>query len=261
MSIFFGISGIALPPIGSGVRRLIDFTEIRSVLPQLPDENMLRDAAAYGVMSVRLEIAGRNHFNKKLFERDSWALFLQQYMNVLKTRDGYLMLALSQSDIYSRELLEYFAAITDSLYPLRLLLDAPHRSWHREEVLRELYAAAIPIVLQDAPLLPGITHSQGDDHKQKISYLRLRGRNARDWFSADLKISNHYEYLRSEEQEIAKRILRLHDESDKVLVVSTVLPPESSVRLITGLERDFDSVIARSRAATTTQSPQVYLSF
>lgn len=79
-------------------------------------------------------------------------------------------------------------------YPL--VLEVRHASWNRPEVLQWLAGLHVGLCNIDQPLI-GRAIRPGADATTEIGYIRLHGRNYKQWF-AETNVRDRYDYLYSE---------------------------------------------------------------
>jgi uncharacterized protein YecE (DUF72 family) len=103
-----------------------------------------------------------------------------------------------------------------------LALEVRHASWETPEFYRTLAERRVALVNIDQPLFdnsiaPGAVVTNPD-----FSYVRLHGRNKKDWFRPGAGRDDRYDYLyaRDELQDWVERIRSLGDKSAKVFVVT-----------------------------------------
>jgi uncharacterized protein YecE (DUF72 family) len=93
---------------------------------------------------------------------------------------------------YLRELLDRFRE-----FPL--VLEVRHDSWNTEEFYSFLEERGVGFCNVDQPLI-GRSLAPSDRATGKVGYVRLHGRNYRDWFREDAGRDARYDYLYSEEE-------------------------------------------------------------
>jgi uncharacterized protein YecE (DUF72 family) len=89
--------------------------------------------------------------------------------------------------------------VTGALAGLPLVLEVRHASWNVPEFHASLAAQGIGFVNLDQPLFP---RSLGPSAlaTAPVAYVRIHGRNVRDWFRADATRDERYDYLYSPEE-------------------------------------------------------------
>jgi uncharacterized protein YecE (DUF72 family) len=82
---------------------------------------------------------------------------------------------------------------------LPLVLEVRHASWNVPELFASLHEQGIGFVNLDQPLFP---NSLGPSAvaTAPVGYVRIHGRNVRDWFRADASRDERYDYLYSPEE-------------------------------------------------------------
>lgn len=234
----YGISSIVSDAqCGAGVHSL-DFIEYRSSLPLLPDEGALR---AIGdepsrIASIRLETSDRMAFDPKLLASAKWEYFAHLLYESVQSKQVLLTLALSKSTIFSTSLFDQIRICSELLYPVTIMIDASHRSWFRPEVTDLLDDADVPLVMSDTPPLPGLTHPDPSTHAS-LGYIRLLGRNIREWCSPELRKRYEYRYERYELEEIRRRVHTLCMIREQIFVVAATTVPTSALSAIRYLQQ------------------------
>ncbi len=84
--------------------------------------------------------------------------------------------------------------VTSALRGLPLVLEVRHASWDVPELFASLAGQGIGFVNLDQPLFPG---SLGPTAvaTARVGYVRIHGRNARDWFRAGASRDERYDWL------------------------------------------------------------------
>lgn len=178
--------------------------------------------------------------------RPEFALFLTQLIELQAetTKEQLFILALQPTATYSDEWLDQLREQRDNL-PYSFLIESTHRSWKTERVQTKLKSAGIEQVSLDAPKLFGLIKNV-DDLTAKRSYLRLLGRNSRDWFEAPPK-KYEYQYPASEVNEVVERIQRLRNNADDVTVILGIHPFENAHAAAQLIQKQLLAVIAREQ--------------
>ncbi len=89
---------------------------------------------------------------------------------------------------------EWLRGLFRAFAGLPLVLEVRHASWDAPEVLAELAAAGVGIVNVDQPRFRG-SRGPGAEVTAAIAYVRVHGRNYRDWFRKDAGRDARYDYL------------------------------------------------------------------
>jgi uncharacterized protein YecE (DUF72 family) len=115
----------------------------------------------------------------------------------------------------------WLRGLFDAFSGLPLVLEVRHDSWMAPEVLEELAAAGVGIVNVDQPLFhrsirPGALVTS------PIAYVRVHGRNWKDWFRKGAGRNARYDYLYTERElePWAGRIRELAEEADVYVVTN-----------------------------------------
>jgi uncharacterized protein YecE (DUF72 family) len=102
----------------------------------------------------------------------------------------------------------YLASLAEGLSPQKLFVEFRHGSWIKEDVFDLLSRLGIGYCSVDEPqmsgLVPPIARATGD-----IGYVRLHGRNYRNWWGRGTGDRYDYNYSPKELSEWAKKILEL----------------------------------------------------
>ena len=117
---------------------------------------------------------------------------------------------------------DYLAAVLSAFSDHPLAVEVRHASWQEPGfygLLRERGAAACNI---DQPLFPDSIPPGAVSTTPEFAYVRLHGRNARDWFRKDAGRDDRYNYLygRDEIAEWIERIKALGRTSGRVFVIT-----------------------------------------
>ena len=122
------------------------------------------------------------------------------------------------SRAYLRRLVAPFAARAP------VAIEVRHRSWQRDEALaflRELGVSAVHLDYPGASTGFGLRHT-GVLGPERIAYVRLHGRNARDWFrkGAGRDEVYDYDYSTAEVEDLAAWVREIEAGAARVLVVA-----------------------------------------
>ena len=94
---------------------------------------------------------------------------------------------------------EWLRAVTGALHGLPLVLEVRHASWNVPELYASLLAQGIGFVNLDQPLFRDSLPPSAVATAQ-VGYVRIHGRNARDWFRKDATRDERYDYLYTPEE-------------------------------------------------------------
>lgn len=182
--------------------------------------------------------------------RPEFSMFLTQLIELQaeatkeQTKEQLFILSLQPTATYSDQWLDQLQQQRDNL-PYSFLIESTHRSWKTERVQVKLKLAGVTQVSLDAPKLFGLIKNV-DDLTAKRSYLRLLGRNSRDWFEAPPK-KYEYQYSATAIAEIVERIQRLRENADDVTVILGIHPYEDACAAATLLQKQLLAVIAKEQ--------------
>jgi uncharacterized protein YecE (DUF72 family) len=119
-----------------------------------------------------------------------------------------------ENQAYVKDLAERFKE-----YPL--VLEIRHASWDRAPAYRFLREIGMGFCNVDQPT---VSYSIGPTKKVtgKIGYLRLHGRNVKEWFREDAGRDARYDYLYNEFElfEVSERIRSIAREAEEVYVIT-----------------------------------------
>ncbi len=116
---------------------------------------------------------------------------------------------------------EWLRGLFRALAGLPLVVEVRHASWDSPEVLDELAAAGVGIVNVDQPLFHDSIRP-ATRATSPVAYVRVHGRNFKDWFRKGAGRDARYDYLYSagELEPWAKRVRELAAEVPDVYVVT-----------------------------------------
>lgn len=100
------------------------------------------------------------------------------------------------------------------------VVEVRHNSWNNDDFLTFLKDHGAAFANIDQPVIGnsiGLTSFASD----KLSYLRLHGRNFKNWFAKDASVTSRYNYLYSEQElkSIIKTIENLIENSSKTFII------------------------------------------
>ena len=134
--------------------------------------------------------------------------------------------------VYLDEICEYFHA-------LPVVLELRHAGWHHETTYEYARHRQVTVCSIDAPHLPGLSDNIVHADR-RLSYYRLHGRNAVDWFNGDNVTRYDYLYTDEEIDEIARSVLALARQSDTVYVYANNHPCAQAIDTIISIARALD---------------------
>ena len=137
-------------------------------------------------------------------------------------RLGALLLQFPYSFHYSEANLQYLKRLwPNNFREYPLVLEIRHASWDRASAYRFLRENRIGFCNLDQPQ---VSYSLGPTKKvtSSVGYLRLHGRNAKEWFREGAGRDARYDYLYNEFElfEICERIKQIAKEAEATYVIT-----------------------------------------
>ena len=134
---------------------------------------------------------------------------------------GALLLQFPYSFHYSEPNLQLLKSLRDQFQEYPLVLEIRHASWDRASSYRFLRENRIAFCNLDQPQ---VSYSLQPTKKvtSPVGYLRLHGRNAKDWFRKEAGRDARYDYLYNEFElfEICERIKLIAKEAEATYVIT-----------------------------------------
>ncbi len=117
----------------------------------------------------------------------------------------------------NQEWLEKIVAIFNEYHPV---VEVRHQSWHEKSFLAFLDERKAGFANIDQPAI-GRSMPLTAYASKNLSYLRLHGRNVKNWFAQDASVASRYDYLYQENEldEIKKKIEDLMENSPKTFII------------------------------------------
>jgi uncharacterized protein YecE (DUF72 family) len=117
---------------------------------------------------------------------------------------------------------DYLARLFGLFADHPLALEVRHRSWVTPEFFRFLAGHRVGFCNIDQPLFPSCIAPSAEAPHPDFAYVRMHGRNAKDWFRRDAGRDDRYNYLyaRDELAEWVDRIRQLGKKSGRVFVIT-----------------------------------------
>ncbi len=161
------------------------------------------------------------HVRESLTEADEGA-FKSGLAPLLEAgRLGALLLQFPYSFHNTDENRAYLGELADRFKEFPLVLEIRHASWDRASAYRFLREIQVGFCNLDQPQ---VSYSIGPTKTvtSKVGYLRLHGRNVKEWFREDAGRDARYDYLYNEFElfEISERIRAIAKESEEVYVIT-----------------------------------------
>jgi len=136
-------------------------------------------------------------------------------------RLGALLLQFPYSFHNKEENLTYVKDLADRFKEYPLVLEIRHASWDRASAYRFLREIQVGFCNVDQPQ---VSYSIGPTKTvtSKTGYLRLHGRNEKEWFREDAGRDARYDYLYNEFElfEISERVRAIAKEAEEVYVIT-----------------------------------------
>jgi uncharacterized protein YecE (DUF72 family) len=116
---------------------------------------------------------------------------------------------------------EYLTRLADTFPELPLVIEVRHRSWDRPEAFQFLTDIGMGFCNIDQPRV-SYSLAPSSCVTSSISYVRLHGRNVRDWFRKGAGRDARYNYLYTEPEikEWISRIKELEEKSRELYVIT-----------------------------------------
>ncbi len=118
--------------------------------------------------------------------------------------------------------IEYLTKLFELFTDYPLALEVRHSSWNRPDFYEFLTEYKVCFCNIDQPIFQSSIKPSSTITNPKFSYVRLHGRNYKNWFKQDAGRDERYNYLytKDELEEWINRIKDLGKESSKVFVIS-----------------------------------------
>jgi uncharacterized protein YecE (DUF72 family) len=161
------------------------------------------------------------HERQALTEGDE-ALFKSGLAPLVENqRLGALLLQFPYSFHHTEENRRYLKELTEKFREYPLVLEVRHASWDRGSAYEFLRETGIGFCNIDQPQ---VSYSIGQTKKvtSSVGYLRLHGRNVKEWFRDGAGRDARYDYLYNEFEifELTERIRQIAKESDEMYVIT-----------------------------------------
>ncbi len=205
----------------------IDLVEVNSTFYRTPVQSMTQSwvrriqTRPGFLFSVKLHqdfTHGDRHITPRMIDEFKWGIDPLRNHERLAAILVQLPWSFKDSGSSRAHLERIFAAFAD--YPLAL--EVRHGSWNRREFFQWLRGLGVAFCNIDQPL---INHSLGPTAVQThpdFAYVRLHGRNTKDWFNPGAGRDARYNYLYSTQEldEWVERIRDLGKTSPKVFIIT-----------------------------------------
>jgi uncharacterized protein YecE (DUF72 family) len=115
-------------------------------------------------------------------------------------RLGALLLQFPISFTQTKDNVAYLSRLRSTFQAYPLVLEVRHSSWNDARVLELLEEWGIGICNIDQPLLGRALKPAAHVTSRVVGYVRLHGRNYRNWFAGKASVAERYDYLYSVEE-------------------------------------------------------------
>lgn len=117
---------------------------------------------------------------------------------------------------------DYLINLFDLFSDYPLALEVRHSSWNNSHFYQFLSEYSVCFCNIDQPIFHNSIHPSAISTNTQFSYVRLHGRNYKNWFREDAGRDERYDYLYSKEEleEWVERIKDLGKKNDKVYVIT-----------------------------------------
>ena len=157
------------------------------------------------------------HLREKGWERD--AAEFSDNLSVLDEKDqlGGVLLQFPFSFHYNSDNRIYLSRLCDSMQSLPLFTEFRNSEWQNSRVISELKNRSIGVISTDMPIIDKLPdnaiYKTGDD-----IYIRLHGRNNKNWWTGDNVSRYDYLYSNSELHEKYEEINNLPDQPKRIFI-------------------------------------------
>jgi|Deesub1362A_J573_1020465.scaffolds.fasta_scaffold00152_22 uncharacterized protein YecE (DUF72 family) len=133
-----------------------------------------------------------------------------------------LLIQFPWSFTYTRINFDYLVSLIKHFSDYPLAVEVRHVSWHKRSFFQMLHDYGVAFCNIDQPLLPNSLPPTAYATTQEMAYVRLHGRNTRDWFRQEASRDERYNYLYSPSElaEWVEKIKILKEKAGKVIVIT-----------------------------------------
>jgi uncharacterized protein YecE (DUF72 family) len=226
--------GIVYPPGKKGIKfdplvylsEFFDTIELNNTFYRPPTPTMSKSWVRRVQSNSRFKFTAKlyrnfTHARESLTEADEGTFKNGLTPLVEADRLGALLLQFPYSFHNTDENRAYVQELADRFKEYPLVLEIRHASWDRASAYRFLREIQIGFCNIDQPQ---VSYSIGPTKTvtSKIGYLRLHGRNVKDWFREDAGRDARYDYLYNEFElfEVSERIRVIVKEAEEVYVIT-----------------------------------------
>jgi uncharacterized protein YecE (DUF72 family) len=132
-----------------------------------------------------------------------------------------LLAQFPQSFHHTARSIERLRRMVDLLSDWPLVVEVRHAGWQTDEARDEFDGLGVGWCVVDQPMIGRSTAAPTARVTSRLGYLRLHGRNTRDWFREDAGRDARYDYMYSEDEllELAGIAQKMNDAAEELLVV------------------------------------------
>jgi uncharacterized protein YecE (DUF72 family) len=217
--------GSKLDPLAY-LSELFDTIELNNTFYRPPTPQMSKSWARRVESNSRFKFTSKlyrnfTHERESLTEADEGAFKAGLEPLMGSGRLGALLLQFPYSFHNNEENRGYLKELASRFKEFPLVLEVRHASWDRAPAYQFLRELSIGFCNLDQPQ---VSYSIGPTKKVtgKTGYLRLHGRNVKEWFREDAGRDARYDYLYNEFEifEISERIRQISQEAEETYVIT-----------------------------------------
>jgi uncharacterized protein YecE (DUF72 family) len=217
--------GSKLDPLAY-LSELFDTIELNNTFYRPPTPQMSKSWARRVEANSRFKFTSKlyrnfTHERESLTEADEGAFKAGLEPLMGSGRLGALLLQFPYSFHNNEENRGYLKELASRFKEFPLVLEVRHASWDRAPAYQFLRELSIGFCNLDQPQ---VSYSIGPTKKVtgKTGYLRLHGRNVKEWFREDAGRDARYDYLYNEFEifEISERIRQISQEAEETYVIT-----------------------------------------
>lgn len=147
---------------------------------------------------------------------------VKQGLDALKTNDrlGAVLIQFPWSFRNTTENQQWLKKVIDRFRSYHPVVEVRHSSWNRPDFFAFLNDSGAAFANIDQPVI-GDSMGLTSFGSEKFSYLRLHGRNFKNWFAKDADVASRYDYLYSEAElsNIKETIAKMIEDSPKTFII------------------------------------------
>jgi len=139
-----------------------------------------------------------------------------------KNRLASILIQFPWSFINTAAHIDYLTNLFKSFSDFPLALEVRHSSWNQPDFFNLLSEHKVCFCNIDQPIFRNSIKPSSINTNPEFSYVRLHGRNYKNWFKKDAGRDERYNYLYTKEEleDWIKRIKELGNQSQKVFVIT-----------------------------------------